>query len=688
MKYVRFRVWVLFAVLITIVVLLFKWSAESGGIYKSSSPVTDSAITAAYPELYQAIYQRDANGIKPFLSHEIDTVRSQAWRTLATTPVDSPAPYVELAQQQNSEVAWFALSKYDFEAEQLRTLEGLWKDQPELRPGIARVLGQQGDQQSLDILLDAINTDISQEYEYALALSRLLIRFEVEEEQQIRILQKAFDASQRELRRAYLYGWYRGAETPLQSAAQDTLRNRWREQGMGIDRTLDQYVNALLPAQTTYLLTNFYNGEQNLEHEVQLAVELARSVRELDLTDRNALAAKILLIHPNPHVQGQTLKSLTGKLTEGDNLYQYINRSMVSDATLSHSVWLRALQAAATVDEGIIDDHAQRIERIVEENPYLLSQILQLWQINQPVDEYIRRVRSIVDRENPLATMQVLQAFDVFWDNVDEAEQSSSIIEEIRQLIFKALDLRDRGVAYTVRPLLEDEALFGAEDFQRINETLTAFSLPEDIEVYQQFGALYRERFEEKARPVIDSLAALNYAPLNRSLANAGWEVEIPEEKECSFRTPNWERLWELGTDPVWSLRTEKGAIAIQLDPLRAPATVSAIDSLSRVGAYDGVPFHRVVPNFVIQGGDIERQDGFGGPDFILPTEALEWEFERGAVGIASAGTDTEGSQYFVMHQWAPHLNGNYTRFGRVVDGMDVVDRIEMGNKVLSTSWY
>jgi cyclophilin family peptidyl-prolyl cis-trans isomerase len=112
------------------------------------------------------------------------------------------------------------------------------------------------------------------------------------------------------------------------------------------------------------------------------------------------------------------------------------------------------------------------------------------------------------------------------------------------------------------------------------------------------------------------------------------------------------------------------------------------IDSLNRAEHYDGVPFHRVIPNFVIQGGDIERRDGFGGPDFVIPTEASEQEFVRGAVGIASAGPDTEGSQYFMMHQWKPHLNGNYTRFGKVTDGMDVVDRIVKGDKVLSTTWY
>ena len=94
-----------------------------------------------------------------------------------------------------------------------------------------------------------------------------------------------------------------------------------------------------------------------------------------------------------------------------------------------------------------------------------------------------------------------------------------------------------------------------------------------------------------------------------------------------------------------------------------------------------------MIPNFVIQGGDIERKDGFGGPDFTLPTEASSLEFHRGAAGIASAGTDTEGSQYFFMHQWKPHLNAGYTRFGEVFGGIDVVDRILPGDRVVAVYW-
>ena len=148
------------------------------------------------------------------------------------------------------------------------------------------------------------------------------------------------------------------------------------------------------------------------------------------------------------------------------------------------------------------------------------------------------------------------------------------------------------------------------------------------------------------------------------------------------FRTPNWQRLYEMGTRAYWIIETNGGTIEVKLDPISAPFTVSSIDSLTRAGAYYGVVFHRVVKNFVIQGGDFDRRDGFGGPDYRIPTEPSFKTFKRGAAGIASSGPDTEGSQFFFMHEWAPHLDGGYTIFGEVKRGMDVVDRIQIGDRI------
>jgi cyclophilin family peptidyl-prolyl cis-trans isomerase/HEAT repeat protein len=130
------------------------------------------------------------------------------------------------------------------------------------------------------------------------------------------------------------------------------------------------------------------------------------------------------------------------------------------------------------------------------------------------------------------------------------------------------------------------------------------------------------------------------------------------------------------------TIRTSKGQIIIELFPQEAPITVDSFITLARKGFFDGVPFHRVVPNFVIQGGD-PRGDGEGGPGYQIRCEVNTLPYTRGAVGMALSGKDTGGSQFFITHSPQPHLDGGYTVFGQVVEGMDVVDRISRLDAIL-----
>ncbi len=148
-------------------------------------------------------------------------------------------------------------------------------------------------------------------------------------------------------------------------------------------------------------------------------------------------------------------------------------------------------------------------------------------------------------------------------------------------------------------------------------------------------------------------------------------------------RSPDWQVLAELGTHPALVLETEKGRVVIRMVAELAPVTVQTMAELAAAGHYDGVAFHRVVPDFVIQGGDFERGDGYGGPGFVIRSEITGIPYRRGVVGMASAGQDTEGSQFFITHSPQPHLDGDYTAFGRVVEGMDVVDRIYEQDRII-----
>jgi cyclophilin family peptidyl-prolyl cis-trans isomerase len=120
---------------------------------------------------------------------------------------------------------------------------------------------------------------------------------------------------------------------------------------------------------------------------------------------------------------------------------------------------------------------------------------------------------------------------------------------------------------------------------------------------------------------------------------------------------------------------TDKGTIEIELAVLDAPLTVDNFVTLARAGFFDGIALHRVVHDFVVQGGD-PRGDGEGGPGYAIRDELNQRPYLRGTVGMALDWEDTGGSQFFISHSPAPHLDARYTAFGQVVGGMEVVDRI------------
>jgi peptidyl-prolyl cis-trans isomerase B (cyclophilin B) len=125
------------------------------------------------------------------------------------------------------------------------------------------------------------------------------------------------------------------------------------------------------------------------------------------------------------------------------------------------------------------------------------------------------------------------------------------------------------------------------------------------------------------------------------------------------------------------TMRTNLGAIQIELFDEDAPQTVNNFKKLAADGFYDGVIFHRVIRDFMIQGGD-PTGTGTGGPGYSFDDEINDHKIVRGALAMANAGPNTNGSQFFIVTtQEAPWLDGKHTVFGRVVDGMDVVDQIE-----------
>jgi cyclophilin family peptidyl-prolyl cis-trans isomerase/HEAT repeat protein len=143
------------------------------------------------------------------------------------------------------------------------------------------------------------------------------------------------------------------------------------------------------------------------------------------------------------------------------------------------------------------------------------------------------------------------------------------------------------------------------------------------------------------------------------------------------------ERLRALGRHPVLVMETDRGDVRVKLDSEAAPVTVAALWEQAESGAHDGLPFHRVDPGLLVQGGDVSMRNGTGGPGYRLPLEPNWIPFQRGVMGMASLGVpDSGGSQFFLLHTQQPHLEGRFTAVGWVVEGLEVLDRLAPGDRV------
>ncbi len=131
------------------------------------------------------------------------------------------------------------------------------------------------------------------------------------------------------------------------------------------------------------------------------------------------------------------------------------------------------------------------------------------------------------------------------------------------------------------------------------------------------------------------------------------------------------------------TIETDRGAIKLELFDKDAPGTVANFEKLARKGFYDGLTFHRVIADFMIQGG-CPKGTGTGGPGWTIKCETAgnPHKHGRGALSMAHAGKDTGGSQFFITHRATPHLDSVHTVFGQVISGQEVVDAIRVGDKM------
>ena len=382
-------------------------------------------------------------------------------------------------------------------------------------------------------------------------------------------------------------------------------------------------------------------------HVAYYAAEALSGSKELSPRERQELKVWVSE-HPKEWRRAGPVLSLLGRHGEGAFLLDWLG----SWEEESVPPRVRALGALAYVPGQEAMDAL--VGALDAENPRIRSTAL---------GSLARRWR--VEREDPSKQRRYFSAFAVGLGSGDVASISiaAPALADSLFLSFGSLDLLMDAFA----GVASQEHLDGVG---AILAALGETGSPE-AEVFIRNAAEGQDaKVQDIAKRVLSSLSEEEFSPSN--------EVRPAE------RTVDWEALRRLGPKPRLVLETNKGEITLVLDTESAPLTVQTIAGFAEAGKYTGVPFHRVVPNFVVQGGDFSRRDGYGGPGFSIRSEFTQTPYRRGVIGMASSGKDTEGSQFFITHSMQPHLDGGYTVFGWVESGMDVVDSLYEEDLLLS----
>ncbi len=254
-----------------------------------------------------------------------------------------------------------------------------------------------------------------------------------------------------------------------------------------------------------------------------------------------------------------------------------------------------------------------------------------------------------------LANIARYERFDYFF-----GESRRRVRKEIADYLIEAIDSKDVGMMAVAAGVFYNSQI----DFTRI---------------------IRYTNFLEEARDGLPMPQAVEtYNELSKALAY--FNGQKPEEAPVFTPEPNhlirWDLIEAVENGTRATISTTKGDIVLSFFEKEAPGSVANFIELARSGFYNGKTFHRVVPNFVIQGG-CPRGDGYGSLNYTIRSELPQLSYDdEGYVGMASAGNHTESTQFFITHSPTPHLDGRYTIFAKVEEGMDVVHQIQVGDLI------
>ncbi len=415
----------------------------------------------------------------------------------------------------------------------------------------------------------------------------------------------------------------------------------------------------------------FLSRELSSSTNQGVRVEAAKALAEMPLTDVSNLAFKEALKSESSHVVFTALESIA---KVGDASFKDVVDTM---AKSSSSCWLRgtAMKTLAKLDAGKARERVGEVLTITN-SPLLPYALRALGTIGKSED---------MEKIGPFVLNPDLQIAEAAIESLTLGG-IDKISDATKKHILSSLDKADTGLVSLIAQLAEKA------EWKDFTGPLTAvyarLKSPDQVEpkvaVLSTLGALgnvSQVAFLEKALGDPDRVVATAAATAIQKITKKESPPQPTSGRMPPTKTPPYAEAIAATTQRLL-IKTSRGEIGMKLDNT-TPLTAYRFTQLVKNKLYKGTTFHRVVPNFVVQGGD-PRGDGFGGPGYFIRDELSWFPHERGTVGIATAGPDTGGSQFFINLAPNNHLDRTYTLFAEITSGMDVADRIEPGDRILS----
>lgn len=404
-------------------------------------------------------------------------------------------------------------------------------------------------------------------------------------------------------------------------------------------------------------------------------------------------AALKLLRSSNYHLQKETLQALARRKTLNDAAEQRETLLATIESLLSSPSADLCAEALRALAQLAPEKAALRLSEMTAQNaltPAAFDAIGILTTLEKRArPEFQGVLQTYAVDAQPLRATAAIRALGAIWKNFySDTALSRSIESALLAALAHHAESKPQNTSamQTLAAIFSDSLLASARFFMPLRAALEKLSSDSDAEtVMELLDAIAKLRDDNAIATVekylndgelsVRKKAAELYARLTGQRASIA--MALPNAQ------PDWTFFRRFAKNPIVAIETSKGRITLELFIEEAPFTVQNFVKLAEQRFYDGLTFHRVVSNFVIQGGD-PKGDGSGGPKRSIRSEFTRRRFERGVIGMASAGKDTEGSQFFIMHSHHPHLDGRYAAFGLVKSGFETLDKIEIGDKILS----